>query len=192
MNGQIEKSFDRLKRITLNDANEQSERSAYEIKEKIDKALEKTRKEYSERAEKIKKTAIAKIERETRAEILRADADARRELAEYREMLVNGIFEAAEKKLSEYMKTDGYNEWLVKNAEKAIEECGEGCDLIEANEADKGKLTGFGIPVETADIKGGVRAVNRKCGIISDYSVDSMIAEKRKNFLSRSGLKIEI
>ncbi|MDD6736523.1 MAG: V-type ATP synthase subunit E [Clostridiales bacterium] len=190
MNDEIEKSFNRLKSLVLNDVLEQSRQREEELEKKNEDILSGKKSEYMNIAQKRTKSILTRTERETRSEILKAELEARTELSEFRESLVDAVFEGVFEKLSEYIKTDEYTAWLLDKARQALGECGEGEKILMANTSDCPKLEKLGNKLRACDILGGVKAVNEERGIICDYSLDGMIEESRRGFLKKSGLKI--
>ena len=187
MNEQTEKSFNRLKSTVLNDAHEQSVHRAQEVENKTNELLLKKNSEYTAAIEKKKKSAIAKAERDAHADILRAELDARTELSEYRESLVDYIFDDVKERLEDYAGR------LVIKAQMACMSSGDGNKIIEVNPRDIPKMSGAKeVEIRGCDILGGVRVINTDKKIICDFSYDNALAETKKSFLRKSGLEIGI
>ncbi len=193
MNEQTEKSFNRLKSTVLNDAHEQSVHRAQEVENKTNELLLKKNSEYTAAIEKKKKSAIAKAERDAHADILRAELDARTELSEYRESLVDYIFDDVKERLEKYVQTEDYAGRLLIKAQIACMSSGDGNKIIEVNPRDIPKMSGAKeAEIRGCDILGGVRVINTDKKIICDFSYDNALAETKKSFLRKSGLKIGI
>ena len=86
------------------------------------------------------------------------------------------LFKEVEEKLSAYMKTEKYQDLLVKYIEKAVAYSDRGEMTIYVNPTDADKKayleekTGFTLSISKEDFIGGIRAVNPERNILVDYA----------------------
>jgi len=150
--------------------------------------------------------AYVHISRETaevRSSIVRElsayELAARRRLFEERSAIENEVFAQAQKRLSEFVKSEKYNRYLTACAEKVagLASCDEIVVRIRPADADKTALLGVMIPgsrVETdpSITIGGFTAEMTGRGVLVDMTLDSRLEAQREEFRRTAGLSVEL
>ncbi|MGN0612675.1 MAG: V-type ATP synthase subunit E [Porcipelethomonas sp.] len=175
----------------------------FEVEEKIkkirqDSLSEKTKllKQTEDKALSEAYTRIQRAVRETEGKYRRITAlkeqELRTEALKHREALSKKIFEAVEKKLSDFTKSDKYKAFL-ENQLKNEDVSGA---VIKISERDEGYADMLhrlsGCPVETEkDIRlGGIEIFFPDRGIIIDKTLDSAFDEQKNSFTAKHSFKI--
>ncbi len=189
MDERTEKSLGMLKSYVLNDAHKTREQLTEETENRITSRLDSERARLSEKYTQLAKYELDAVKRENKAMLQAAEQEARRELIECRSKITDEIFDEVKEKISTFKQTDEYKVWLDKTIQKAVEDCGGKAELfLSGDDMQKIQLSN----IAQTDILGGVIARNKERGITADYSVDTLLAEAREEFVKSSGLTIEI
>ena len=195
----IEDKLAAFSAIVINDA-----------REKREQLLEQTEREYRERIDKketeLLEGAYNEIQSDIRAigknaneQILRAELDAKKRLIVKREEIIAAVIDAAAEKLNAFTESEDYKPWLLKKAEKAVKETGEGKKTVYLAPRDMKysaeieKLAGDITVTETAmqTPEGGVRVLNTDKRVAADYTLSELLSEQQQGFLRESGLSID-
>lgn len=136
-----------------------------------------------------------KIELEAKAEITEKSAKAKKQLLELRCEIQQKVEKRLKDKLAEFMRTDGYIEYLKDKARDIPKKPGLKV-LISGSEADsaaaKALFEGADISVDTHIRIGGMMVVDDQSGLIYDITLDKSLALAMQQFLSVAGTDIYI
>ena len=192
MDANMEQSFNKFKSLVLDDAQKQREEIFSDIEQTKKEELEQKHTEFLGEAYKTIQDNISKIQKANKEKILQKELSAKKELILYREQLVEKIFDDVKARLSEYMNTPEYAQWLNRKIKSALDESGDGDKIVYVSSADEAKVEKCGAEIKTADLFGGVKVSNETRGIIINYSIEELLEEQKSDFLKNSGLTIEI
>lgn len=111
-----------------------------------------------------------------------------------RSVLKKQLFKEVEEKLSAYMKTEKYQDLLVKYIEKAVAYSDRGEMTIYVNPTDADKKayleekTGFTLSISKEDFIGGIRAVIPERNILVDYAFKGALEREYQKFAFGGGM----
>lgn len=103
------------------------------------------------------------------------------------------IFEEADALIDEFMKTEAYDDFLIKCIRKAVAFAGNDELTIYINPTDEKKrsdlegATSVHLTISTEDFRGGVRAVIRSRNILIDNSFSTQLKEQYDKFVFLGG-----
>lgn len=179
----IEKAEQDSNKITEN-ARALEQKTIHQIK---NEAMAKARLDIQKQAEKI--------ELEAKTEITEKSAKAKKQLLELRCEIQQKVEKRLKAKLAEFMRTDGYIEYLKDKARDIPKKPGLKV-LISGSEADsaaaKALFEGADISVDTHIRIGGMMVVDDQSGLIYDITLDKSLALAMQQFLSVAGTDIYI
>lgn len=160
-------------------------------------ALEKVLKDHKEEAMLQSETRIKGETVNARQQLNQATAKAQLELkrkqGKVQQELKDKIFEETLSLIDAYMKTDAYEDFLVKCIRKAIVFADGELMTIYINPSDEQKrsdledATGVRLTVSAEDFIGGVRAVVRGRNILIDNSFKTQLRNEYDRFLFSGG-----
>lgn len=160
-------------------------------------ALEKVLKDHKEEAMLQSETRIKGETVNARQQLNQATAKAQLELkrkqGKVQQELKDKIFEETLSLIDAYMKTDSYEDFLVKCIRKAIVFADGELMTIYINPSDEQKrsdledATGVRLTVSAEDFIGGVRAVIRGRNILIDNSFKTQLRNEYDRFLFSGG-----
>ena len=107
---------------------------------------------------------------------------------------VKQLFKEVEETLSAYMKTEKYQDLLVKYIEKAVAYSDRGEMTIYVNPTDADKKayleekTGFTLSISKEDFIGGIRAVIPERNILVDYAFKGALEREYQKFTFGGGM----
>ena len=193
-----EEKLNALSAMVMKNANEERERLMKEIEDKYTSIISEKENEYLKEAYETIQKSKNECERSAGEEILHAEMDSKKQMLLKREEIINSVMDTVKERLCDFTKSDGYGDWLVRKAEVAVKEAGEGGKVIYVTEddmryADKLKTVDEEIAVERANehgFLGGVRVYNADRHVSVDYSFKELLADEKQSFLKNSGLVI--
>jgi len=138
---------------------------------------------------------LGKIRREQNEILSKAASDSKRLLLGSRDSIIQNIFQQLMERIEAYRKTEDYTAFLLRCAQKGLQEVGEGEVVILIDKRDlnqKAQLASLGAQVEqdTAEILGGCRVLNKSRSLMSDHSIAEGIAEEKEHFLEEADFRI--
>ncbi|HKL79612.1 MAG TPA: V-type ATP synthase subunit E [Mobilitalea sp.] len=141
------------------------------------------------KAKNTYRIAIDNIKREKNRKLSHDTLDIKRRVLERTSELTDKIFLDVEKKLTEFMQTPAYQEYLISKIKEANEFARNDVVTIYINPSDSGllqeleKATGITLTVSNRDFFGGIRAVIPARSILIDYSFITKLAEAKSTFM---------
>ena len=130
-------------------------------------------------------------------ETAKKELDIRKELFKYRQGICDEVFKSAEEKLREFVSSDEYDGYLIKQAAKTAELFGDEKCVVYLSPSDSGKQSVISKIIPNAEFKtdshitiGGLRAYCRALGVTSDCTLDTALNDQRGWFTENSGLKV--
>lgn len=123
----------------------------------------------------------------------KSQLDIKRRHGKIQQELKDKIFEETAQLVNEYMKTEAYDDFLVKCIRHAERFAGTDPVIIYINPSDEGKCseledaTGIHLTISAEDFIGGVRAVIRARNILIDNSFKTQLRNQYDKFLFLGG-----
>lgn len=163
-----------------------------EIIEEYNKTLQKIREERyqaaTNRAKNTYRIEIDHIIREKNRKLSKETLDIKRKVLERTTEIMDEIFKDVEHKLLEFMKTDAYQEYLLRKIKEALEFAREDELIIYINPTDEKLIptleakSGAKLTLSNRDFFGGLRAVIPSRTILIDHSFLTKLAESKNTF----------
>ncbi|MBQ7596780.1 MAG: hypothetical protein IJU45_08970 [Clostridia bacterium] len=178
--------------------NAQADKKYNQIKKEIDDYVSSELRKARVQARQNAKTA-AKLEMSKRSEQSNTDSYKTRsqlimQIVEKRSGITDEVFSKAQKKIEEFVESDGYLPFLLKSVESIKEAVGENAVIRIRPEDEKysDEIKKHCAGVETDDtIKiGGCKGINTETSMKADDTLDSRLAAQRELFYEQSGLSI--
>ncbi len=119
----------------------------------------------------------------------RTQLELKRKTGKIQVELKDKIFEEAHALAQDFMKTDAYEDYMVKSIRKAISFASGDEMTIYINPTDEGRraslenATGTRLTISTEDFIGGTRAVLRERNILIDNSFKTLLRNEYDKFL---------
>ncbi len=194
-----EKKLDEFSQIIFSETNEKIDAINKEIEEYKTSQLTLTRQDEEEKQQRFLEKRTSQIHAQIHQTQTKMQLDAKRELIRYRNELLAEVFSNASKRLAEFAASDKYKEFLQDGIKSALSE--DEFDLNSLNllikpsdeELAKTLAKEYGIAEVKTDntiTLGGFKLVDYKKGILSDNTLETMLSEQKKKFLSSCELKI--
>ena len=123
----------------------------------------------------------------------KSQLEIKRQQGKVQQELKDKIFEEAESLVDDYMKTEAYNDFLIRCIRHAARFAGEDPVVIYINPSDEKKrsdledATRVHLTVSAEDFIGGVRAVIRSRNILIDNSFKTQLRNEYDKFMFSGG-----
>ena len=160
-------------------------------------ALEKVFEDHKAEALRQSETRIKAETTNARLSLNQAAAksqlEIKRRLGKVQQELKDKIFEEVMGLVKDYMKTEAYDDFLIKCIRQAEEFAGQDPVVIYINPSDEQKrsdlsdATGIHLTVSAEDFIGGVRAVIRSRNILIDNSFKTQLRNEYDKFIFLGG-----
>jgi vacuolar-type H+-ATPase subunit E/Vma4 len=194
----IEKKLAALEKEIINQADDECKKIREDYELKKDELVAKLELELLAEIYNSIQKEKRRISKEKNNRVLAFSSDAKRKLSLQREKMIDQIFEDVEKKVSAFVESAEYPDYLKKNIDFALSVFqNEKITLILSKNDQKyaDELKNYNPYVENVeitadDILGGLRAVGLTSGKIYDNTLKNAIAVERRNFLKNNKLGI--
>ena len=157
-------------------------------------ALEKVFEDHKAEATRQSETRIKAEAANAKLSLNQALAKSQLEIKrKIQQELKDKIFEEADALIDEFMKTEAYDDFLIKCIRKAVAFAGNDELTIYINPTDEKKrsdlegATRVHLTISTEDFRGGVRAVIRSRNILIDNSFSTQLKEQYDKFVFLGG-----
>ena len=172
------------------------ESAMQEARSKGNAIVEQHKKALTHVFEQHKAEALIQADTRIKAEktSVKQQLELKRELGAAQKRLKKQLFKEVEEKLSAYMKTEKYQDLLVKYIEKAVAYSDRGEMTIYVNPTDADKKayleekTGFTLSISKEDFIGGIRAVIPERNILVDYAFKGALEREYQKFTFGGGM----
>ena len=113
----------------------------------------------------------------------KSQLEIKRRQGKVQQELKDKIFEEAESLADDYMKTEAYQDFLIRCIRQAADFAGNDPDKKDALES----ATNTALTISTEDFRGGVRAVIRSRNILIDNSFKTQLRNEYDKFMFAGG-----
>lgn len=194
----IEEKKDKFYLAINHYAEEQREKIENEITEYKQKELEDTEIDVLTECYQMIQKEMAQMRNGISREMALREMDARRQLLEKRQKIMDEVFEKSAEKLKQFTQEDGYVRFLKRAAVKFAEVFGcPGVEIRikagdEKHEAAIREAFGSECTFQTdGSIEiGGLRACHPEMGILADETLDTLLTDQRRWFEEHSGMAV--
>ncbi len=186
--------------LVLQDAEEKREKLLKSVEKEYTEKLDEKETELLQSAYENIQQNISDARKDANARVLHAEMDSKKKLILRREEIIDEVMAASREKITEFAKSDKYEEWLLAKIEKALFELGKGAKTVYISADDiklKEKIEQIPdtarLTVEASDERdfiGGAKVLNTDRKVAVDYSFKEMLAEQKQLFLQSSGLAL--
>lgn len=162
-------------------------------REALEKIFNDHKSEMLRQAETRVKAETTNAKRTVSQALAKSQLEIKRSQGKVQQELKDKVFEEAVQLVNDYMKTEAYNDFLVKCIKKAEQFAGNDPVVIYINPSDAEKLakleaeTKVRLTVSAEDFIGGVRAVIRSRNILMDHSFKTQLRDEYDRFLFLGG-----
>lgn len=162
-------------------------------KEALEKIFEDHKAEAIRQAETRIKAETTNARLTLNQAVAKSQLDIKRRQGKVQQELKDKVFEEAGEIIQEYMKTEAYDDFLIKCIRQAERYAGTSEIIIYINPSDEHKrsdledATGVHLTVSAEDFIGGVRAVIRSRNILIDNSFKTQLRNEYDRFLFLGG-----
>ena len=180
---------------------------AEEQRRKIEEEVERFKeKELSEAEDEVLREAYQLIQKEMAQmrnnitkEMAHREMDARRELLEKRQQIMESVFQQAGEKLKEFAASPDYPTWMERHCKeiaKTFVKPGtvlylRSEDLSMKDALQKAFGAGCEFRADESIRLGGIRAQNLEMGLMADDTLDALLENQREWFEENSGLRVQ-
>lgn len=134
---------------------------------------------------------------ENRREVTKKNLEAKRKTLEFRNSLVNNVFEECENKLKEFVLSDKYEDYLIKKIKDATEKFNCNDSVVSVSKQDM-KFEKQILSIEKiksvvedrSNLLGGFKLINNETGLLLDETIASQLEKQRTYFYKNSGLTV--
>ena len=156
-------------------------------------ALEKVFEDHKAEATRQSETRIKAEAANAKQALAKSQLEIKRRQNKVQQELKDKIFEEADALIDEFMKTEAYDDFLIKCIRKAVAFAGNDELTIYINPTDEKRrsdlegATRVHLTISAEDFRGGVRAVIRSRNILIDNSFSTQLKEQYDKFVFLGG-----
>ncbi len=162
-------------------------------REALEKVFEDHKAEALRQAETRIKAETTNARLSLNQAVAKSQLEIKRQQGKVQQELKDKIFEEAESLVDDYMKTEAYNDFLIRCIRQAVHYAGEDPVVIYINPSDEKKrsdledATRVHLTISAEDFIGGVRAVIRSRNILIDNSFKTQLRNEYDKFMFLGG-----
>ena len=159
----------------------------------LEKVFEDHKAEATRQSETRIKAEVANAKLSLNQALAKSQLEIKRRQSKVQQELKDKIFEEADALIDEFMKTEAYNNFLIKCIRKAVAFAGNDELTIYINPTDEKRrsdledATRVHLTISAEDFRGGVRAVIRSRNILIDNSFSTQLKEQYDKFVFLGG-----
>ena len=152
----------------------------------LEKVFEDHKAEATRQSETRIKAEAANAKLSLNQALAKSQLEIKRRQSKVQQELKDKIFEEADALIDEFMKTEAYDDFLIKCIRKAVAFAGNDELTIYINPTDEKKRS-VHLTISAEDFRGGVRAVIRSRNILIDNSFSTQLKEQYDKFVFLGG-----
>lgn len=194
----VEENLQKLSQTVLEQANTKLKLLNDELEKKKKESIEQKEIEFLGKAYKKIQSNITKTTSDTNEKIAKTQIECKGQLIYRREEIISEVFTSVSKKISEFILSDQYYNWLLDIVKETVAEAGKGNIAVLINKSDEKWIPQLRKDIivseinilQDEDIIGGAKALNIDKGMVVDNSIKFFLDQQRNGFLRVSGLSI--
>lgn len=189
----LEEKIEHLRAVSMEEARAEGNAIIDNYRAALEKVLEDHKEEALLQSETRIKAETVNARQQLNQATAKAQLELKRKQSKIQLTLKDKIFEETLDLLQDYMKTDAYEDFLIKCIHNAIAFANEDKITIYINPSDESKksaledATGVTLLTSNEDFIGGVRAVIRDRNILIDNSFKTQLRNEYDRFLFSGG-----
>ena len=189
----LEEKINHLRTTSMEEARAESNAIIDSYRDALEKVFEDHKIEAKRQMQTRIKAETVNARQQKNQAMARAQLDLKRRQGRIQQELKDKIFEEADALIDEFMKTEAYDDFLIKCIRKAVDFAGNDELTIYINPTDEKKrsdledTTRVHLTISTEDFRGGVRAVIRSRNILIDNSFSTQLKEQYDKFVFLGG-----
>lgn len=195
----IEEKIQKFSAFVLDDAQKQRDEMINSLEKEKKERIDNKEFELLSNAYSDIQVSLAKTKRENNERILKHEMELKKQLILERETMIHNIFTDVMNKITDFIGSTEYKEWLIEKVKTAAQEVGLGEKVVTVTNSDfryKPQIEALSTDMEVIGAEddaliGGVKMFNRTKQIAVDYSILSLLEQEHEDFLQKSGLSIE-
>ena len=187
-----DKKLTDFRRLVFEDAERQRDDTLSIVESEKKRRLSEAKAEIAERYKRRYNREMTKIKNKFNEELSTHRSRQKSELLSARDELKNSVFISVEKKLSEFIRTEKYGEYMKSQIEKAIAllNCDNAVIIINADDEIL-KSSGYEYEVSDEDFKGGCIVTDKAGKHRVDLTMKTKLSKLRNEFLQTYKLKLQ-
>lgn len=191
----LDEKFDKFTEVTLKTAAHRRDEMLDEVQKEKKQRVEQLETMYLEKAYKTIQRGVAGAQRQAAEQVSLAVSGSRRELLEYREALIEQLFDALEAEVNKFKQDAAYETFLRQAVKDGMATVGGGNIQVTLDSTDKAYAALVreisGVQPEFQDgLLGGAIILSYENKKICDNSLRARMDTAREEFLEWSGFSI--
>lgn len=184
----LDEKLEQFYNAAIESATNQNIQIMDEYKQSLENMFHQHKEDVIRKAEDTYQTQIHNLFREKNRRLSAKTIEIRRKIKEITLQITDQLFEAAEKKLILFMKSEDYYKLLLKQIQDIKNFSGEEAVTVYINQSDRHLAasletdTGVTLTISDIDFLGGTRAVIRSQNILIDHSFLTRLSDTKSNF----------
>ncbi len=178
-------------------AKEQSDAIQREVEQFKKQEIEKATQEGLKDAYELIQKEISSKKSQIVSDIAKREQSSRKELFNRRNEIVNSVFDDVKAKISDYVNSEDYVEYIKRSAQQIAElfennDCVVYIRELDCDKTDviKNEVALCTVEVDESIELGGIKAYCKSLSILADNTLDSKLDAQHKWFAENSGLKV--
>lgn len=142
---------------------------------------------------------VREIQSKYRQAVTKENLDSKRKLLEFRNGLVEQVFDKARKRLEEFSYSADYPAFLVERLKESAKNFPCGNAVIYVREQDikylddiRSTLPAVSVEADKKNRLGGYKIINPEQGLLLDESFESNLQKQRHGFYKQCGLSVAV
>lgn len=189
----LEEKIEHLQAVSMEEARAEGNAIIDNYRAALEKVLDDHKEEAILQSQTRIKSEMVHARQQLNQAAAKAQLELKRKQGKIQQELKDKIFEETMTLVSDYMKTEAYEDFLVKCIRKAVDfAAGEQMILYinpsdEQKQSDLEEASGAQVTVSAEDFIGGIRAVIRGRNILIDNSFKTQLRNEYDRFLFSGG-----
>lgn len=189
----LEEKIAHLQAVSMEEARAEGNAIIDTYREALEKLLQDHKEEALRQSETRVKAETTSARQKLNRSMSKSQIELKRMHGKVQLELKDKIFEEAIALVNEFMKTEEYEDYLIRCIRKAVTFAGLDSIVVYINPSDEARrfrledATGVDLTISAEDFIGGVRAVIRRRNILIDHSFKSSLRNEYDKFIFLGG-----
>lgn len=189
----LEEKLEHLQALSIEEARAEGNAIIDNYRKALEKVLEDHKAEALKQSEIRVKTESVNAKQQVNQAMAKAQLDLKRKQSRIQQELKEKIFDEVENMVKEFMKTDEYEDYLIKCIRKDVKFAGDDNIVIYINPSDENRRSDLQdatralLRISNEDFIGGVRAIIKSRNILIDNSFKTLLANEFNKFMFLGG-----
>lgn len=189
----LEEKIEHLQSISMEEARAEGNAIIDTYREALEKVLEDHKEEALRQSETRIKSETISAKQQLNRSMSKSQIELKRMQGKVHQELKDKVFEELLSLVNDFMKTDDYEDYLIRCIRKAVAFAGLDSMVLYINPSDESRrysledATGINLTVSAEDFIGGIRAVIRRRNILIDNSFKASLQNEYDKFIFLGG-----